>query len=182
LHVRGARHDAARQGDGRPDKAGAGKYRGGVPFKRDYRFNETEGTLQVRSDRRDYRPFGLYGGSPGGPSENYLNPDAENRILPSKLTMTIRTGDVFRHVLAGGAGWGDPLERDPDAVLKDVRNELLSPAKAAADYGVVIDTRRWTVDAAATRRRRAEIAERRGWRQLPRVQRHDPLPLEPAAE
>jgi N-methylhydantoinase B len=165
-----------------PDKAGAGKYRGGVPFKRDYRFNETEGTLQVRSDRRDHRPFGLYGGNPGGPSENYLNPDTESRILPSKLTMTIRNGDVFRHVLAGGAGWGDPLERDPDAVLKDVRNELLSPAKAATDYGVVIDTRRWSVDAAATRRRRAEIAERRGWRQPPRVQRHDPLPLEPAAE
>jgi hypothetical protein len=72
-----------------PDKAGAGKFRGGVPFKRDYRFLEEEGMLQVRSDRRDHRPFGLYGGSPGGPSENYLNPDAENRLLPSKLTMTI---------------------------------------------------------------------------------------------
>ena len=47
------------------DKAGAGKYRGGVPFRRDYRFLEHEGMLQVRSDRRDHRPFGLYGGSPG---------------------------------------------------------------------------------------------------------------------
>ena len=37
----------------------------------------------------------------------------------------------------------------------DVRNELLSAAKAAADYGVVVDTARWTVDAAATARRRA---------------------------
>ena len=62
-----------------PDKAGAGKYRGGVPFMRDYRFNETEGTLPVRSDRRDHRPFGLYGGSPGGASENYLDPEGENR-------------------------------------------------------------------------------------------------------
>ena len=62
-----------------PDKAGAGKFRGGVPFRRDYRFLEDEGMLQVRSDRRDHRPFGLYGGSPGGPSENYLNPDSENR-------------------------------------------------------------------------------------------------------
>jgi N-methylhydantoinase B len=165
-----------------PDKAGAGKFRGGVPFRRDYRFNETEGTLQVRTDRRDHRPFGLYGGSPGGPSENYLNPDTGGRTLPSKLTMTITNGDVFRHVLAGGAGWGDPLERDPGAVLKDVRNELLSPAKAAADYGVVIDTKRWSVDVAATKGRRAEIAARRGWREAPRVQRRDPLPLEPAAE
>ena len=61
------------------DKAGAGKQRGGVPFRRDYRFLEHEGMLQVRSDRRDHRPFGLYGGSPGQPSENYLNPDGGNR-------------------------------------------------------------------------------------------------------
>jgi len=165
-----------------PDKAGAGKYRGGVPFRRDYRFNESEGTLQVRSDRRDHRPFGLYGGSPGAPSENYLNPDGENRVLPGKFTMTIRKGDVFRHVLAGGGGWGDPLERDPAAVLRDVRNELLSPARALADYGVAVDTARWRVDEAATQRARADIARRRGWTSPPKVQRHDPLSAARAAE
>jgi N-methylhydantoinase B len=165
-----------------PDKAGAGKYRGGIPFLRDYRFNEAEGVLQVRSDRRDHLPFGLYGGSPGRPSENYLNPQTENRLLPSKVTMTIRAGDVFRHVLAGAGGWGDPLERDPEAVLKDVRNELVSPAKAAADYGVVIDTARWVVEEAATTRQRAAIAKRRNWRGVPRVLRQDPLALEPARE
>jgi N-methylhydantoinase B len=165
-----------------PDKAGAGKYRGGVPFRRDYRFVEEEATLQVRSDRRTHRPFGLYGGSPGQPSENYLNPDGENRVLPSKLTMTVRKGDVFRHVLAGAGGWGDPLERDPGAVLRDVRNELLSPAKAAADYGVIVDTARWLVDAPATERRRAEIRAARAWRQVPKVQWHDPEALARAAE
>ncbi len=158
------------------DKAGAGKYRGGVPFRRDYRFNETEGVLQVRSDRRDHRPFGLYGGSPGQPSENYLNPDGENRVLPGKFTINIKQGDVFRHVLAGAGGWGDPLERDPAAVLKDVRNELLSAAKAQVDYGVVVDTRRWVVDAAATTKQRAAIRAARGWREVPKVQWHDPLP------
>src|SRR4029434_8299021 len=50
------------------DKAGAGKYRGGVPFKRDYRFLEDEAVLQVRADRKTHRPFGLYGGGPGQPS------------------------------------------------------------------------------------------------------------------
>jgi N-methylhydantoinase B len=159
-----------------PDKAGAGKYRGGVPFRRDYRFNEAEGVLQVRSDRRDHRPFGLYGGSPGQPSENYLNPAGENRALPGKFTMTVKRGDIFRHVLAGAGGWGDPLERDPPAVLKDVRNELLSPAKAVSDYGVVVDTQRWVVDEAATARRREEIRKARGWREVPKVQWHDPLP------
>jgi N-methylhydantoinase B len=165
-----------------PDKAGAGKFRGGVPFRRDYRFLEHEGVLQVRSDRRDHRPFGLYGGSPGGPSENYLNPDTENRVLPSKLTMTIKRGDVFRHVLAGAGGWGDPLEREPAAVLRDVRNELLSPEKAAADYGVVIDLAAWTVDSPATEKRRAAIRQARGWDAVPKVQRHDPVTLARAAE
>ena len=138
--------------------------------------------LQVRADRRDHRPFGLYGGGPGGPSENYLNPDGENRSLPSKFTMTIRRGDIFRHVLAGAGGWGDPLERDPTSVLRDVRNELLSPRKAVADYGVVIDTTTWTVDAAATARCRAEIAAARGWTEVPKVQRHEPARPARAAE
>ena len=165
-----------------PDRAGAGKFRGGVPFRRDYRFREREAVLQVRSDRRDHRPFGLYGGSPGAPSENYLNAEADATLLPSKLTMNIKRGDVFRHVLAGGGGYGDPLERDPAAVLRDVRNEVLSAEKAAADYGVVIDTRGWTVDAAATRTRRATIAAARAWPTVPKVQRNDPLPQQRAAE
>ena len=165
-----------------PDKAGAGKYRGGVPFKRDYRFLEDEAVLQVRSDRRDHRPFGLYGGSPGRPSENYLNPQSENRVLPGKFTMTIQKGDIFRHVLAGAGGWGDPLERDPAAVLRDVRNELLSPEKAEADYGVVVDVAHWKVDEAATKRRRDEIKKARGWTAVPKVQRRDPMPLARAAE
>jgi N-methylhydantoinase B len=162
------------------DKAGAGKYRGGVPFKRDYRFLEDEAVLQVRADRKTHRPFGLYGGGPGQPSENYLNPDGENRELPGKFTMTIHKGDVFRHVLAGAGGWGDPLERDPNAVATDVRNELLSRAKADSDYGVVIDAQTWVVDGAATERRRADMRAKRGWRVMPRVQWSDPAPGEPS--
>ena len=134
--------------------------------------------LQVRSDRRTHRPFGLYGGSPGRPSENYLNPDAENRELPGKFTMNIRKGDVFRHVLAGAGGWGDPLERNPAAVLRDVRNDLLSRDKAAADYGVIIDGKPRSVNGAATERRRAEMRVRRGWREVPKVQWTDAVPSE----
>ncbi len=158
------------------DKAGAGKYRGGVPFRRDYRFLEDEGVLQVRSDRRDHRPFGLYGGSPGSPSENYFQPDGENRVLPGKFTMDIKRGDVLRHVLAGAGGWGDPLERDPAAVLRDVRNELLSAENARNDYGVVIDLTLWTVDAEASARERERIRAVRGWSEVPKVQRQDPYP------
>jgi N-methylhydantoinase B len=77
-------------------------------------------------------------------------------------------------VLAGAGGWGDPLERDPAAVLKDVRNELLSLEKAESDYGVVIVKEK--LDLAATAKRRAEIRAARGWREVPKVQREDPLP------
>jgi N-methylhydantoinase B len=165
-----------------PDKAGAGKFRGGVPFRRDYRFLEEEGVLQVRSDRRDHRPFGLYGGGPGQPSENYLDPDGKNTLLPSKLTMNIHKGDVFRHVLAGAGGWGDPLERSSADVLRDVRNEFLSPQKAEADYGVVIDTKTWRVDEATTKKRRDAIRTKRAWSEVPKVQWHDPIAPQRAAE
>ncbi len=102
-----------------PDKAGAGKWRGGVPYMRDYRLNTEEATLQVRSDRKTFRPFGLYGGSPGVASENYLDPGtARQQPLNSKLTRTFHKGEVFRHVHPGGGGCGDPLERDPALVLK----------------------------------------------------------------
>jgi N-methylhydantoinase B len=159
------------------DKAGAGKYRGGTPYRRDYRFLEAEGTLQVRSDRRTIRPYGLYGGYPGKPSRNYLNPDHENQPLESKVTMTIKRGDVFSHEVAGAGGWGDPLERDPTAVLNDVRNELISPAVAAQEYGVVIDAHNWKVDDAATQRTRAEIRAARGWSEIPKVLWNEPPKL-----
>ena len=144
-----------------PDRAGPGKFRGGAPYRRDYKFLEREAVLQVRSDRRKFRPYGLYGGHPGKASANFMNPQAENEPLESKLTMNILKGTVFRHELAGGGGWGDPLDRDPDKVLKDVRNELVSAALAFGDYGVCIDTERWTVDQAATEAQRKELRKRR---------------------
>ena len=145
-----------------PDRAGAGKYRGGVPYRRDYLFTEDEAVLQVRSDRRRFRPFGLYGGYAGRPSRNILNPDKEARLLDSKLTMQLRRGDVFRHELPGGGGWGDPLDRDPSNVLSDVRNEYISVDGANRDYGVVIDTSTWIVDLVATQNLRESRRRSRG--------------------
>jgi N-methylhydantoinase B len=137
--------------------------------------------LQVRSDRRDFRPYGLYGGAPGKPSMNYLNPETENRPLPSKLTMTIRQGDVFRHEVAGAGGWGDPLERDPAMVLRDVRNELVSLPAARADYGVVLAGKPLAVDEAATRALREQLRRTRNWPQTPDIS-WEPPDLAAAAE
>ena len=149
------------------DACGAGRFRGGAPFYRDYRMSEAEAIVQIRSDRQTHRPYGLYGGKPGAPGAVVLNPGEDAKTLPSKVTMTCRRGDVVRWVLPGGGGWGDPLERDPKRVLRDVRNELVSPAAAEQDYGVVIDIERWAVDEAATAKLRAQLRAVRDGGEVP---------------
>jgi N-methylhydantoinase B len=155
-----------------PDSGGPGQYRGGMSMRRDFRLREDEAVLQVRADRHAFRPYGLYGGSPGRPSRNVMSSAAAGpRELPGKLTMTMRRGEVFRHEQAGPGGWGDPLERDPARVLRDVRNGLVGVESARGDYGVAIDAARWTVDEAATRALRAELRRARGWTEPPAVSR-----------
>ena len=97
---------------------------------------------------------------------NYLNPDRNPEPLPSKLTMTMRRGDLFRHEVAGGGGWGDPLERDPALVLRDVLNEFVSPDAAREDYGVVLTGDPPAVDADATTALREAMRAQRGDRPL----------------
>ena len=161
------------------DRAGPGKFRGGAPYRRDIRLDEAEAVLQIRSDRKKIRPYGLYGGRPGQPSANVLNPDRNARPLESKVTTTMFRGDVIRHEWAGGGGWGDPLERDPERVLRDVRNEYVSRESARDDYGVVIDTASWTVDAAATAARRESLQSGRA-APPPKVAWTDDAPAEAA--
>jgi N-methylhydantoinase B len=151
------------------DRCGAGKYRGGAPFYRDYRLKEHEAVLQVRADRQAIRPYGLYGGKPGKPGSSHFNPDTEDRTLPSKVTMAFHAGDVLRYVLPGGGGWGDPLERDTDAVLADARNEIISTDAARREYGVVIDAEAWAIDAAATDKLRGEMRAAQGDAEAPFV-------------
>jgi N-methylhydantoinase B len=144
-----------------PDRAGAGKFRGGAPYRRDYKLLESEAVLQVRSDRKVFRPYGLYGGNPGASSRNIMNPATDARPLDSKLTMTMYSGEVLRHELAGGGGWGDPLDRDPEKVLQDIRNELVSIESARNDYGVIIQPIGWRVDLNATEKLRSDIRKLR---------------------
>ena len=153
------------------DVAGPGKYRGGMSVRRDYRFLEEEAVLQVRADRRTFRPFGLYGGRPGKASVNVINPDTENRLVTAKVTMTIKRDDVFRHEQPGPGGWGDPLERETWRVVKDVRNGFVSPGSARNDYGVMLKPGTLEVDEQATATRRAEVRAARGWTPPPVVSR-----------
>jgi N-methylhydantoinase B len=124
-----------------PDSGGAGAFRGGLSMVRDFRVLCDEATLTVRSDKRRFPPFGLAGGGNGAPSYNLVNPDSgQSRVLPTlfKDVFTLKRGDVFRHILAGGGGYGDPYARDPERVLADVRQGRVSVAHAAEAYGVAI--------------------------------------------
>ena len=85
--------------------------------------------------------------------------------LPSKLTMNMKKGDLFRHEVAGAGGWGDPLDRDPALVLKDVRNDFVSERAAAEDYGVVLAGE--AVDEVETQALRRQMRDRRNWGEPP---------------
>jgi N-methylhydantoinase B len=139
-----------------------------MSIRRAYRLTEDEAVLQVRADRQTFRPYGLYGGAPGKPARNRLISGGRERELTAKVTMTpMRRGDVFIHDQPGPGGWGDPLERDPLRVLRDVTNELVSLDSARDDYGVVIDPAALIVDEDSTARRRSELRAARGWTTTP---------------
>jgi len=137
------------------DSGGAGQWRGGMSVERQLRFLGERATFQLRSDRRQHPPYGLFGGKPGAASTNLLEQDGAWQQLPTKFTRGLRHDQVFRHRTAGGGGYGNPLERDPQRVLDDVRNGKVSLAAAAAEYGVQVLASPWRVDAAETARLRA---------------------------
>jgi N-methylhydantoinase B len=84
--------------------------------------------------------------------------------------MTITRDTVFRHEVAGAGGWGDPLEREPAAVARDVRNELVSRAAARTNYGVALDDGGQPLPE-ETRQLRAAMRDARGWTETPAVTR-----------
>ena len=144
-----------------PDTGGAGRHRGGLSLVREYEVLSEEAILNVRSDKRTHPPHGLFGGKTGSPSWNYVNPGRSDRILPVLMTEVekLRKGDVYRHEMSGGGGYGDPLERDPGDVLRDVIEEKVTPEHAERAYGVVVartagESGSWGIDAGATQRLR----------------------------
>jgi len=142
------------------DTGGPGRFRGGQSIVREFRLLAEEATFTVRSDKRRFPPYGLHGGADGTPSWNILNPGPNQRVLPVLTTepVILHRGDVYRHIMASGGGYGPALERDPALVLRDVVLGRVSVAHARAAYGVVIVERSGTfsvdVDATAALRRR----------------------------
>ena len=121
-----------------PDSGGAGQWRGGLAVMRQFRYLGERATLQLRSDRRHHRPFGVHGGLPGAASTNLLLDDGREEQWPTKFVRPLLRNQALRHVTAGAGGYGDPLLRDPARVLDDVRNGKVSVQAAERDYGVQV--------------------------------------------
>jgi N-methylhydantoinase B len=133
------------------DSGGPGRYRGGLGLRRQYTLLNPEATLQLRSDRMKFLPYGLAGGKPALPTRNVLTQNGAARDMPAKFAVVLHQGDTIRHDQPGGGGFGSPMQRDPEAVATDVRNEKVTIAHARTEYGVVIDPHTLKIDADAPR-------------------------------
>ncbi|GAA0974759.1 hydantoinase B/oxoprolinase family protein [Acrocarpospora macrocephala] len=137
----------------RPDTGGPGRFRGGVGVGRTYRFTApSTGICLVYKTRT--KPWAIGGGRPGENNHIVLNPGTGREVVQGGGYNHLEAGDVLVNNTGGGGGFGDPFEREPERVARDVRNGFVSAAAAARDYGVVVDPDSLDVDAAATRRLR----------------------------
>jgi len=139
----------------REDSGGPGKWRGGVGLERSWMLLASSAVLSVLAERTKIPPWGLFGGKPGAKGEYYLIKANGKRVkLKSKCTVKMEKGDIFVVKTPGGGGYGKPFERNPELVLRDVINGLVSPESAQKDYGVVIDLKNMKVDWKSTKRLR----------------------------
>ena len=115
---------------------GEGQFNGGRGLILEYRIRTTDGFLTMGYTRSKVKPWGMEGGLEG--SGNYvevIKPDGtETYSFVSGLPLT--TDDVVRVVTSSGAGFGDPKDRDRDAVAADIKSGLISADRAAEIHGV----------------------------------------------
>jgi N-methylhydantoinase B len=144
------------------DSGGAGEFRGGLGIRRDY-LNLADARFSIRSMRHVLPPNGCAGGGSGRPGDIRINPGSpQEKRLPTRYAdYPLRAGDAFRLDTPGGGGYGDALARDPELVLADVRDGVVTVEAAAREYGVVVTGTKgsWAIDAEATDARRARMRE-----------------------
>lgn len=118
------------------DTGGAGEHRGGPGTVREYEFLQRT-SAQGLNDRFTTPPYGLEGGDVGTGGRAVFTPsDGEERSLHSKEAVTATAGDRLRLYTAGGGGYGDPDDRDPDAIAADIADGIVSAERAASRYDV----------------------------------------------
>ena len=147
--------------DTAPDSGGAGLHRGGNGIHMTYRFLES-GTISIHDDRWFVPPWGVNGGLPGQRARKILEKaGGEQIIIGNKVEdVGVEAGDQLHFITWGGGGWGDPLERDPGLVGKEIVQGLVTPAGARA-YGVIANDD-GHIDVAATAALRAQMRASRG--------------------
>jgi N-methylhydantoinase B len=134
------------------DSEGAGRQRGGLGVRRDYEFYGEEATFSLLTDRTRSEPWGLFGGHSASPSRFSLHPGTDEEVsLASKSTTELDPGDVVSVRTPGGGGYGPPTERDPEAMLADVRDGKVSTEKAREAYGLEVDPAAGTAEPTGAR-------------------------------
>ncbi|MGD8386922.1 MAG: hydantoinase B/oxoprolinase family protein [Desulfobacteraceae bacterium] len=139
-----------------PDSGGPGKMKGGLGRTIAFRIPDDEYApkppvnLGIQSGRFRYPPEGLFGGKPGARARFLVNGKNGNPYGMTRLN----PGDLIVMDAAGGGGYGNPYERDPQRVRTDVLNGYITIEKAKEDYGVIIDPTTMMVDTKATARLR----------------------------
>lgn len=143
------------------DSGGPGRHRGGLGYVKHYEMLDEDVTFTHRRDRHDFQPWGLGGGEPAPRCRTEVHRASGSvDTLPSKTIESLERGDLVVSYTTGGGGYGDPKERDPEAIAQDVRDGTVSPEQAEMVYGAVLDDD-GAVDVEATKRAR-EGPERRG--------------------
>jgi N-methylhydantoinase B len=142
------------------DSGGAGEFRGGLGYEKHIRMRRDAHFMSI-ADRSILSCWGVRGGRAGRPFQVTIDPGGPNEHDADALVDAefVPAGTVIRIRTTGGGGWGDPLERFVDAVVRDVLWGKVSRAGARSDYGVVIagpddDP---TADLASTHVLRAEL-------------------------
>ncbi|MYB45898.1 MAG: hydantoinase B/oxoprolinase family protein [Acidimicrobiia bacterium] len=138
----------------RPDTGGPGKHRGGVGISRVYRFLAPSTAISIVYKTLS-PPWGINGGKEAEPNHIVIDPGTENEERKGGSYNFLEAGQVLANNTGGGGGWGNPFERDPALVAKDVRNGFVSVEAAERDYGVAVDPATFSVDTARTATLRA---------------------------
>ncbi len=139
------------------DSGGAGRFRGGLGVRRDFRVDR-EARVALRSARQRFAAEGLGGGAAGrlGAFTHTTADGTARRLPPTATDVRLAAGDLVTLETPGGGGAGDPFARDPAQVLRDLEEGRITAEAAERVYGVVVAG--VAVDAGATARRRAERA------------------------
>ncbi|MBI4318834.1 MAG: hydantoinase B/oxoprolinase family protein [Chloroflexi bacterium] len=148
------------------DSGGPGQWRGGSALEWTVMTDpERPHTAEVTviAERRRIPAWGAMGGRPGIEQLSYVvQKDGSRKILPTKGHFFLEPGEIMVLSAPGAGGYGDPLERKPEAVLRDVVEGFVSVESAREDYGVIIDPSSLTIDWEETSATRARKTERGG--------------------